>query len=342
MANAEKQHHHIVFASRYSNSPFKAFRAFSALWRAEELVDDCQSLVELKAACDKAEIGFGQRGQTYEVVNYYTVGFVSCLEWHARSRLADLLVHDPSEISKGDVDRVGKIALQQMMSANVTVPYLVGAASSVGSVSEYISTFGQIFKALDVDCKLEAELRGREATYDFYGVETKTSLYKMVSELFERRHELVHEVTTAHFSLRELCTPSDAVVTGKAVVDCIKLVEKQITEKAPKDFPNRLDAEGRPEDETKKLEAEIAELEARIEKHTDKYEGADRWRAAVKVSKSLLEAESAFIEDAVFLRPVRHLDTRGAMRDELLRLRLAYLHSLVDEIETYGEEPEKK
>jgi hypothetical protein len=46
-------------------------------------------------------------------------------------------------------------------------------------------------------------------------------------------------------------------------------------------------------------------------------------------------AELAFVESASFLRPVRHLDARPTVKDEVLKFRLAYLRFLLEELEPY-------
>ena len=45
-------HHLVSFAARHAIGGLKTFDAFSALWRAENLVDDAQRLLELKNNVD--------------------------------------------------------------------------------------------------------------------------------------------------------------------------------------------------------------------------------------------------------------------------------------------------
>jgi hypothetical protein len=52
-------------------------------------------------------------------------------------------------------------------------------------------------------------------------------------------------------------------------------------------------------------------------------EGA--WKEALKASASSQQKELSFIEQAEFLRPVRHLDMRRDIQIEYLKTRLAYL-----------------
>jgi hypothetical protein len=81
----EKGLHYLVeFASRYARSPFQTLTAAAALWRAQELANDARGLLELRAAAEQNNVRFGNRAGTYEIVSYYAVGLVTCLEWNAR------------------------------------------------------------------------------------------------------------------------------------------------------------------------------------------------------------------------------------------------------------------
>src|ERR1700730_18009048 len=112
MAPKSSSTHHLVeFASRYARSPLKTLSAGGALWRAEALVEDLDSLSELRVEADKNGISFGYRGRTFEIVSYYAVGFATCLEWHARSRLVDLMLFRPNSIEKEDVKKLADVAL---------------------------------------------------------------------------------------------------------------------------------------------------------------------------------------------------------------------------------------
>jgi len=59
----------------------------------------------------------------------------------------------------------------------------------------------------------------------------------------------------------------------------------------------------------------------------------------LKASRAALEAENAFIAKAEFLQPLRHLNVRGPIQEEMLRLRLAYLRLLAAEIHVTEAEP---
>jgi hypothetical protein len=94
MANPSR-HYHIDFAARYARTHFPTLNAHSSIWRLESLIDDTKMLDELRTSAEEKEIRFGNRMRTYDIVDYFRVGFVTCLEWHARSRIVDLLVFAP-------------------------------------------------------------------------------------------------------------------------------------------------------------------------------------------------------------------------------------------------------
>ena len=193
------------------------------------LIEDANELVELKAQCQKAGIHFGRYLETYEIMNYYVVGFITCLEWHARSRLVDLMVHNASCIEAKDVKNLDKDALSQMMSEQVTVPYLVGAATSVSSLSDYIEIFNRVFRDLDNDVKVEALLRSTNYTFQQFGEETTKSLFEVLTDLFQSRHDLVHEIgfhVVCHFSLRDLWPVERPNELGGAVIQCMQIMDR--------------------------------------------------------------------------------------------------------------------
>lgn len=160
---AKVTHHLVDFASRYARVGFPTLNASTAIYRAEALIDDAEELIELHAKCEERLLRFGHRMGTYEVVSYYAVGFITCLEWHARSRMVDLMMFAPDSIEANDVKNIEKNALSQMMSANVTVPHLVGAATKVANIQDYVDVFNRIYRTLKIDADANRLLRGIEA-----------------------------------------------------------------------------------------------------------------------------------------------------------------------------------
>lgn len=331
-------HHLVAFASRYSAlSSMKTLNAWVALYRAEELLADAEALVELQNSCDSTEISFGYRFGTYEIVSYFAVGYITCLEWHARSRKVDLLRFKPENIETADIKFIEKDALVQMVAANVTIPYLVGAATRVSSLNSYIEAFERLFKALQIDLKPANILKEIEGEPRSSEVGVSNRLFDILDSLFQERHHLVHEIDLAivgHFSIRDMWTPADAVRFGRAVVESMKAIERELTKLGPVDFPNRLDEEGHPENEMEKVRNEISTLETELSLHFNAetvYKNDEVWEAALKASRESVAKEVEFIQSAEFLAPVRHLDRRGSIELEYLKNRLAYLSLLSKE-----------
>jgi hypothetical protein len=328
-------HHLVDFASRYAVTGFKTLNAASAIWRAESLVQDAEALADAKNVAEKSDIPFGNIRSTYEIIDYFVVGYVTCLEWHARSRLVDIMLYRPSCIQTTDVKKIADLALSQMIAKGVTVPHLLGAASNVSHISEYLEIFRRVFNELGITEIIEGQLRGTKTEIDLYVTDADNSLYGILDEIFEERNRLVHEIGLSrigHQSLRYVWEPSRAVEFGKAVVAAMKLVETKITQHSPKDFPNRLDEEGFAEDELEKLKEAITAVIKELDEMFTGSEGIEKlWKEAMASGIETQTRELAFLEGADFLRPVRHLDMRRDVQIEYLKTRLSYLTLLRSE-----------
>ncbi len=139
------------------------------------------------------------------------------------------------------------------------------------------------------------------------------TLFDAIDELFSTRNALVHEVGTgviAHFSLRDLWTPEEVLRVGRIALIAAKTMEKVITDRTPSDFPNRLDSDGYPEDELEKLASEVLQIETEI---TEKigihdWNNPKGWEQSLSLHRAALDSEMKFVDEAGFLRPVRHVD----------------------------------
>jgi hypothetical protein len=291
-------------------------------------------MLEVKEAAEDKRIYFGSR---HEIISYFAVGFVTCLEWHARSRLIDLMLYKPSCITIRDLEGVAKVALSQMLAERVTVPHLLGAATNVSRIEEYVAVFTRVFEVLDIKIHVERELRSVQVDIDLYREDEDKSLYSVIERLFEYRDQLVHEIDLSvigHFSLRDMWNLDRAVAYGNAIISAIKLLEGHITKYAPQDFPNRLTAEGDAEDEYENLEKAIASIEAELSSSfQNEGELTKAWEDALATSRQSLQLEIDFLAKAEFLRPVRHLDMRRSVQIDCLKNRLAYLTILKSELD---------
>jgi hypothetical protein len=318
MAKDLRTHYLVEFASRYAGSRFKTLTAGAALWRAETLVDDAEMFLKFKKDAEDKELQFGRRASTYEIISYYVVGLVTCLEWHARSRLVDLLVFRPNSIEASDVKNIATLAISP----------------------EYLQVFDRLYGALNIGNDLRGELRKIKSTvHSYLSEEDDGTLHYAIDHIFKARNHLVHEIDLSiigHFSIRDMPTLDDAIDFGRAVVTCIRHIEAIITKNAPSDFPNRLGKDGGPEDEIEKLTQRISELEAELRtKFEENSDGPEFWTEAVAACQSARGKEFAFIDQAVFLRPVRHLDMRHSFQIEVLKSRVAFLLMLKSEVALY-------
>jgi hypothetical protein len=341
MAKVAKQppHYLVDFASRYAGQRFKTLNAFSAIYRAELLSWDIQSLSDLRKEAEDASIHFGFTHSTFEVISYYSVGMCTCLEWHARSRLADLTTFKPDVIEKADLSNIAGAALTQMVAEGVTVPHLLGAATKVSSVGEYIAIFKRLFTALDIKFDIEKELRGNKGS-KLHDLQHRnvSSLYDLVESVFESRNSLVHEINGAyigHENIRDAWSLDEAALYVVNVIECMRLIETKITAEGPQDFPNRLTKDGADEDQRPKLENKISELEKQIEGALPEEDDTRAaWIDILNTQRAAFALEMQFLADAEVLRPVRYYDVRELMQLELLKSRLAFLVSLKSEIDS--------
>jgi hypothetical protein len=335
--NQPTKHYLVDFAARYAGTRFQTLNVSSALWRAEALVLDAEEMLELKNAVEDKHLRFGSRFSTYEIISYFAVGLTTCLEWHARSRLIDLMLYKPSCITANDVERIAKVALSQMLAERITVPHLLGAATNVAGVKEYVAVFTRMFRDLDIKVHVERELRSVDGDIELHREGGDKSLYSVIDELFQYRNQLVHEIDMSvigHFSLRDMWGLDRAIAYGNAIISAIKLLEGHITKYAPQNFPNRLTAEGDAEDEYEKLEKAIESMEAELSSKFQKDDDLTKpWEDALASSQRSLRLEIDFLASAEFLRPVRHLDMRRSVQIDCLKNRLVYLTILKSELD---------
>jgi len=336
----EKGLHYLVeFASRYARSPFQTLTAAAALWRAEQLAHDAQALLDMREAAELGAVRFGNRMGTYEIILYYAVGLVTCLEWHARSRLVDLMMFRPSSIEASDLKdkNIAASVISQMTSEGATIPHLLGAATKVSQLSEYLAIFRRIFRAINVQNDLEKQFRDTRVDIDMHRSDDDPSLFGALDRLFSTRNHLVHEIDQGiigHFSIREMWSPQEALEYADAVISAIKAVELHITAGAPTEFPNRLNKDGSQEDELRKLSSAVIVLEAQLTTEIEKFRDSESlWNEALRASRDAIDKEKAYIEAAVFLHPVRHIDMRESAQTGLLKARLSFLRILTSNLE---------
>src|SRR5262249_33790477 len=134
----------ILFAQSYGSETASTLTAYAALYRVEALIEDARVL--------KATLGHAPHSAPWyghEILSYYSVGFATCLEWHARARTFNLFSFMPECVKTDDFKiNVSSKFLTQMMKDKVTIPGVLAGSISIGSADEYLKRFTRIFEAL--------------------------------------------------------------------------------------------------------------------------------------------------------------------------------------------------
>lgn len=321
MPSSRKPNELVAFAEGHKHTIFPTFDAHTALSRAQNLLEDVQYLSELHGAAG----GVGDRGRFsgLEITDYYAAGYVTCLEWHARSRRADLLNFMPDLILPGMIRDLD--AISQMPSAKVTLADLIGASTKINTLGNYTDVFETIWSALGIGTPLAGILQDSQRVVGRNGC-----LY----ELFGRRHALVHEIGVAQVSsylLRDNWTFEDASAHGRMIVDLIQNIEKEISKVAPDDFPNKLDQDGYPQDRQDVLQRQLAEIEQRVASAME-VNGIGDFTNAKKSFADYLEVQVNLVEHALIQIPKRHYDPTPRIIEMLYKQRVEFLSAIAEEL----------
>lgn len=337
MTQRSAENPYLAFAKQHSKSDLSTLNAFAALSRLDDLLRD---LDELKAATEAYEAAGNSKGRRlswFEITSYYPVGFATCLEWHARSRLVDLFAYRPSAVRADDLKgQINDKLLAQSVANDVTVPQLLGALTTIGSSDKYVGIFERIFSELEIDQKVRDILNPIILVPRRPGEQ-----FDALKALFDYRNAIVHEIsysTIGPWLVRDSIEISEAQGMGQIVRKALAGIEACLSQFAPRDFPNRLDSSFLPEDQLEYLDREIAVLESEISAairtyRTDTGRGADLgdWLRALEAARNSQQIELDFISDADFMFN-RHADFKTPLKIEFRRQRLAYLKRLKAEI----------
>jgi len=113
------------------------------------LINDINLLKETFAAAPPKSSYAVWRSFPIEIVSFYPVGFVTCLEWHARARLADLLTFKPEAIEEEDLRKdVGLETICRLVAQKVSIPHFVAVTRNFSTADSYIGAIGRVFRAL--------------------------------------------------------------------------------------------------------------------------------------------------------------------------------------------------
>ncbi len=305
------------------------FDASSAMFRIELLVDEIESLIPiLKPTLDDSYLP-----AFFEFVSYYKVGFATCLEWHAKSRLYDLFCFNPSLIETNDLKQtLSNDKLRDMIVERLSVPQILANANNISTSEAYISVFKRIFLALGADRKFKKILSSKLADHVSYGA--------VLNRLFDDRNTLVHEISITdigHRNIRDYSTLADANLMGRQLINFMKLIEKEISSIAPAHFPNLLNEYGVPSERADFLHKEIVSLEAKFmqqitsEEYREEPPTEEIWKELSQQRNAAMEAELHFIEN-LDLPGRRYYDVRPYLKQKLFEGHLAYLEELSRQI----------
>lgn len=328
-------HPNVAFATKFGDPTGDYLNAFTALVRVDGLIDDAERMHGILGAARRdAEQWMPWHGA--DIVSYYAVGFVTCLEWHARSRIADLARFAPSALRSDDLKgQVSEKVMIQLLTEGASVANLISAATSVGSLAKYMGVFNRVLSALGA----------KGDAYDFVKeIDPKTGEpwltgndIEELERLFVFRHELTHEIgrgVVGHLNVRDAWASDDAVTFGRRVLQLMRAVERAITASAPDDFPNLLDASFRPVWRLERLKAEIIKLEAKIlpiveaVNFGDHDHTKDDWLASLEASRTHIEVESNFLQHASFLHS-KYIDLTSPLLEKIAQARYDYLKMLI-------------
>lgn len=328
------EHPLIAFADRYGDPSLDYLNAYMAIARLEVLLEDLGGITRLL----ERDMPVEKRWAPWfgaEIMSYYAVGFATCLEWHAKSRLVDLLTFRPSALRLADVQKtIGDKIIVQMVAKQASVIQLVGAALKVSDLRAYLGVIERVFKELEVPCSVVDWLAGQ--TDDATVCWLRPGQLGEVSRMFEFRHALVHEIgiaTMGHPNVRDSWSPKEARHIGRIVCSLMSGIEAAFTRYAPRLFPNLLTEERYPIGSAEQLKEELSRLDGIVDAHilSDEWKNdrtADDWKAARSKFSEYLEAEENFVSSAGMLH-WRYFDARTPLRVKLISYRISFLSDLL-------------
>ena len=228
--------------------------------------------------------------------------------------------------------------LAQMVAEKVTIPELFGAITNIGSADAYMNAFARIFNVLSISPEPWDVVRPiaiRPWKHDMDGPKMN-----FLDELFRFRNDLVHEIhegTIGRPWQRNAKDVDDVIHDGNVVLEIIRALEAKLTENAPADFPNLLDAEGYPVSELDRLYTEIAHLEEELSSHFKDDEKSNAlWQEALSAARASVELHDELIETAPFFTGTMWIRLRAQLVGANRRRRLDFLRAFKHQIEQMG------
>jgi len=266
-AKHKSWHPYVEFAKRHKGDWEASLSAHYALERARRLLEDAKLLKPIADQKDfDREVPFADR-EGFEIIDYYVVGLVSCLEWHVKARLRDLLNFFPDRLDQNDVkDTTIAKAVVEAIANGLSVVDLVIASKRITSADAYAAHIGRVLTAIGVDRTAWDIVRTSNTPQIKYH-DVKRTNEQIFRELFETRHWLVHEIDgslVGHPLRRRTIQIDESIQWCQLVVSVIGNIEALISDHAPDRFPNRLNKSGSPIDELAHIRSDIHHLEEKI------------------------------------------------------------------------------
>lgn len=329
---SDEVHHGIQFANRYAIGIAQGnFNAATALSRLRVLANDIEHVgaaIEIAKKHEEENDGDWYLFREIEAFSFYAVGIVTCLEWHARSRLTDLFSFMPSAIGQDDLKPLANARMMaQMVEHNVSAAQLLGGMTNVASADRYLSIMKRVFESLAVPQKVYDLINQKSEPSGLFGDAGRGGIERL-QRIFEFRNAFVHEIgieISGSYVMRDTLSPGQALEWCRFAIGCIEDIESQITTHAPTNFPNCLDERGYAKSDVEALDEVIMMLEEEISRlFEQKDRGREHWLKALPRSRSAIEAESEMCGELY----TRFFENATPVRLALRRGRLAYLNSV--------------
>lgn len=261
-----------------------------------------------------------------EIVSYYVVCCVTCLEWHARSRLKDLFTYKPELIDLKDMQiSVGADTLSQMVQKRLTIPDYIAAGVSVSSIDKYISVFDRVL------CGIGSKRKSRSV---LDGISSENKNYIRLDYIFQFRNSIVHEIgytMIGSYSQRANICVDEAIEILNLTRRVIQNYENEISNCTDDLFPNKLDESYGLIDRETAIEKEILRIYNEISENlngNNEFDGVYQdWRASAKAFFEFYQANEKFI-DGLRLPGWRYMDPRYPLRARVRLAALEYLRAL--------------